>query len=1407
MSSKPPGRKSSGRKSPQERNPQERILADESQRVDDLNQVLGYLNFSSGNTDPKFLSSLNRLYAKALGPGAGALYKGLPAWLTIQQWLVDQLEVLRQSNPAFAQSQQASRVIELVWRSLLPDYLDYHSDLLFHQQPEGVFNGLFLGRAIEAVLKQAGPWDQVDRIVSGAIQQINDYVGYRPVATLEGHDLEPYDHEWVGPIPLFIRGVGVAFGPYYELLERTLKILRETSEGILRAAQFDLGRLDEICMDPRAYDFDHPVNTRPNYYFGQWDPHLVDSSGYYRRFVLQQVTVDALMARVLSTKELPNDELITEAAAVLAGTMLMASGICGASPTSIASTTTVMELLTIIASYRDAFYIEYLPRLEGKHAKRLEAEAKIRRQPLGGARQELNTTLGRLRAAQVERVQVARIFARMGNAQAAKEEADDVQVPSARILCRIDCLLTIGNQLLHRKELSPAELHKAAQIPEQIEDLVRRGIACGALVDPWNILGFGGNFNRFSGSDTSVPDDRVHELVEIMELCFGLLSRIWREAAARDMQDLCDQTESCFRKLSQWWRQFAAHQVSDIHATDPQIALESAQLVARALQLWHRGGASAGDLKFWSPHAQIFDSPKAYALVIEALLDREDFVGSRALLIHWLSQVSRVGISSGSIAYSDFARRWMERLLDPSRRSKTSPTQSWSLIEKFFAYVESNAEEYWQAPVFELLDGRRKRSSEKSDLEPGLDEDDTDNPFGSAYEDFIYKDTTDDGVEGPVYETGLGNDEEFIAESKRIGEHLIFLSGLAHMWKQVAESGAWLCYPESNAEPEAIKERIKEVLVGWIDSAISQRNGLLRLLDQIQKYAIPTGATDADSMTKYDRQRVAKESLIEKILSTAVETMDACKMLLGIQLAHFQDAQGSTWWKSFESITQDDRGAIELYGHLMGARREQVEPSFRKYLTAIRNEPLLYVSLARGGNPKDILLARSRRRTLTHLLTWLPRQGFYHFAGLLIATARQMEAHNHVGHGAVTEFDDLFQIAFKSMVRCLIRNAYQWSEGQVAPKRSKKIRDCPSAVGQGPLGDLACVELENLVDRNLPEPEPDFLVPLLEQLTEGLLGHWLSHSRTLRLSVLEVVDSPKRWAPLSEFIQKYGQRIFTQVFLSLPHVRAILHQGVDNWLQQAMINRDSPEAEPLLDAIDAGEIGFEEATDRLGVVFEAIIDHYAEYKDYNTTTTQSDRGEMLYMFLDFLRLRVRYDRVSWNLKPVFWAHEVLVHTGCQRSAIQWRRALSDRVSNESDAYLEKLQKLQKTYAMMMTSVADRLNERFIKPMTIDRMRALIRPAMRQLRSSDQQESRAFDLLVQELHLMMREPTGVGLEVPAWLMVLQEEVDRVLDQEQNSLPSNRLERAIPLVSLSLEEVRSQLIANQTMDQSLRGAGND
>jgi hypothetical protein len=54
----------------------------------DLVQVLGYLNFSSGQPESKTLAALNRIYARAL---PGGPYEGMPAWLQIQQWLQDAL--------------------------------------------------------------------------------------------------------------------------------------------------------------------------------------------------------------------------------------------------------------------------------------------------------------------------------------------------------------------------------------------------------------------------------------------------------------------------------------------------------------------------------------------------------------------------------------------------------------------------------------------------------------------------------------------------------------------------------------------------------------------------------------------------------------------------------------------------------------------------------------------------------------------------------------------------------------------------------------------------------------------------------------------------------------------------------------------------------------------------------------------------------------------------------------------------------------------------------------------------------------------------------------------------------------------------------------------------------------------
>ena len=339
--------------------------------------------------------------------------------------------------------------------------------------------------------------------------------------------IQPYDHEWVRPIPLWIRGAGVAVGPYRELVETALAILDAADPAILFDAMFALDQLDELAMDPRAYDFDHPVNKRPNYLFGQWDMNKLDNAGRCRRFVLQQAALDAMLDRLHHRGRLPRKQVLFEEAAVLAGTMLMGSGISGNRPDAHDSTVTLATLVEKIAVYRDAFYEQLLRKLKGQHAERLRAEAigvaaAVRRRPAAfqpfpgraprravGARPPGATVRGHR-------------LHRSGPRQAAV-----VPVASARMTCEMRCRMAAAHLAVERGKLDEA----AAELPP-IEDLLHRAIGCGAMVDPWNILGFGGEYSLFPAIENTVHDHRVDELLDTMGDIFALYGRIHKAAAA-----------------------------------------------------------------------------------------------------------------------------------------------------------------------------------------------------------------------------------------------------------------------------------------------------------------------------------------------------------------------------------------------------------------------------------------------------------------------------------------------------------------------------------------------------------------------------------------------------------------------------------------------------------------------------------------------------------------------------------------------------------------------------------------------------------------------------------------------------------------------------------------------------------
>jgi hypothetical protein len=1347
-------------------------------------EVLGYLNFSSGAADPRFLQNVNCLFeATDASPG-----RAEPTWQAMHRFLAKTLQDLHGRSEAFRQIDQVEAVLALVFDKTLPGYRQFHADLLFHQSDESLFQPLFIGRACEAVLQQGGPWDEADRIVRGAIAQLNDYLGHRPVAVLRTQQkIQPYAHEWVRPIPLFIRGVGVGVGRYHDLISHALAILEGIDSSLQFDSMFDLELLEELAVDPRAYDFDHPVNKRPNYLFGQWDLGKLDNSGRCRRFVLQQVSLDAMMERVDHRGSLPYEEMLFEAAAVLAGTVLMGARISGNRPEAHDSSVTLSSLVQQIAVYRDTFYERLLAQMRGPHAERLQAEALAVRQPFGGVRQHFNQHLARRRAEQLQHVHLAELFARMGYTEAAQRQARVVPVASARLKCDIHCRLTTAHLAVEEVHSAaggspgrrPAgvpgapgrgSLEHAARLLEESIGLLHRAIECGALVDPWNILGFGGQYSLFPSPENSVYDHRIDELIGLVGSIFTVGVQIQKEAAAIGITAQEKEVSQRLDVLADWWDKFATIGVGSVESFSGRETRESADHVASALRAWHEAGAASGDLAFWRERAEQFRSAKAYALVVDALLEQRSPVASMALLVQWLSQADQIPLAEEDYSFHNLALDWMQDLwddLDDAESDRQTPPQRWALARKFLDYLEANAEEYWEVPRFELAGEESAGGEEEGD--------EVDDIYGAAYEGVTFRGSTEDDVEGEMLEGGETGGEptdfELVGEAERIVGRLTFLATLAQLWKLVAVASFGKRPGVPGAPPAAERE---PVLAGWLDQALKNRRQLLDLLGTVYRYRIPLPRGTQEALMEYERRRSVKEMLLEQIIATCVETGDAVRMVR-VVMDRPSPAEGQEAW---EEPAEAALKAV-LRGDPQGVRKV-----WRRLISTFGAQTLLYVALARSGHPQRIVASRGLQAVLRRLLAYLPRLGLLQETVQLISTIQEMETNHPVGPGAITEFDQMFKIGCRAIVRSLVAASEGWGEP----------------------------------DETLPSDDGE-LIAFLEQATEALLRAWLIHSRGVRLSVLEAVNSRGPWNELKQFIEQYGGDLFTQRFMNHGNLRGILHQGVDTWLGSLAEEPDEEDHFRLLDDLGS-RVPREEAVRWLSMAMEAVVENYAEYIDYNSTTTQSDRGDMLYTLLDYLRLLASYDRVAWNLQPVVLAHEVLVRSGHDEAADVWRAAVAERTSGIAEDHLKRFQRLNRKYGMRLPSIADRLGERFVRPLVVDRLCALIEPAVDEAHErsrpadalpgnapdsdapdSDAPDSSApdsdgpgaFARLEEGIQEFTRDVSGAGFDVPAWLEALEQEVDRVLSDgpEEEELPDPQL--PVVQVMLTREEVRRQVQA--------------
>lgn len=1530
-----------------------------------VRDILGYLNFSTGSRDVRFASAWNALYEALAERGSTEIWRDALATLRTE------LATLAETSDVFRDSRQATRLLELV-EETLSEYRIFHRDSLFHQKNEFLFNSFFLARICRLTTARFAFGDD-ENLVADVVRQANDFLGYRPIPTLEGAERhEPNEREWVSLVPLYLEGVGAAFGPYREVVEKTLEILRSTDDDILREASFDPTKLREFALNPRAYDFDHPVNRRPNYSFGSWDDRCIDADGRYRRFVVHQTTLDAIMARVWEEKdEKRRAEYVYEAAAVTAGTALMASGVSGGCVQAHDSTVSLSTLMPAIAAYRDAFYERLILRVPDRaHRERLTAEAARLFQPFAGARQSLNRSLAKRRADQLQRFSLARTFARMGYFKEAERQARIIETPSARILSRIDSLITKAHLAADSGRV--AEGSKCA---EEIEDLLRRGLACGAFPDPWSILGFGAQYSLFPGVESVVHDHRLDGFVDLLNDIFDLYSRLQKEAAATGDFDLRVDLSDRMSDLAGWWDQFGSDETSSVEGFSGLAVWESAAKVSTALAAWRQAGGAVGDVAFWRRHVERFGSPKAFVLLAEALLDKNDLISSASLLIYWLDRSETIPLTEGDYSFCSIAFAWIEQVwgapsgtgeskretkrLSAGRRggadaetSRDEYLRRWNLTKSFLDRLEANAGENWTIPTLRLdpdrfdkklafrtenpiladlarrlilatkfvgyspigtpklvvkatfkdaaraidpenlpspeeferfyadnadvfpkfltyrvfmqialnelrmsaserrryqeyvfgveksisvsnpdFDADAGKTARKNDgasaptsveeenerrkaelwnevirafeengdeesltaaeelrasngLEPEdverlirrlLDDDlddaeddetrkndetarpgsaavefesfddegEVDDPwsddgedderergidplYGAAYDNMSFRDSAEDGVDDDVVEgkgakfSDEGDDYEFAQETDRVNEALSFVYSTAKLWKFAAGKSPILRGAAATASSEPFDdETLSDArlrLEGWLEQANVFERDLYELLDQASRFRIPKPNGTAEALAEYDQLRGTKEILLDRVIWTIVEVEDAVVFLK----AALRDERSEKYAKPWKSK------ALETFGAMLRGDSKRTRRLWPELIARFENETLLYIPTSRGGDAKAIVDCRRLQQVVTRLFEYAPRLGLFVETFQLLRCVQKMERARLSAPGSITEFDRLVETATRGLTETLAESSKYW---RLKP--------------DGPFAS-----------------NDEALVAYLERTMDALLRRWLSHSQHIRISSVEAISTPGQWNALKNFIQEYGADLFTQSFLNFRNIRAILHQGTRVYLTTLCdLKRENDEVEfgdKLATRIVEGTENLDRAAGLLEIALECVAENYSEYVDYNSTTTQSDRGENLYALLDFLRVLANYERIAWNLKPVYWAHDALIRAGRREAAELWKRNVKTKSADLSQESLRNYNNLTERYGFCLQSARERLSERFVRPLDVAQMCGLVFDAITEARRGDESNP-VFQELKRQIDEFAKAPGGAGFETPEWLNALQDEV--------------------------------------------------
>jgi hypothetical protein len=326
----------------------------------------------------------------------------------------------------------------------------------------------------------------------------------------------------------------------------------------------------------------------------------------------------------------------------------------------------------------------------------------------------------------------------------------------------------------------------------------------------------------------------------------------------------------------------------------------------------------------------------------------------------------------------------------------------------------------------------------------------------------------------------------------------------------------------------------------------------------------------------------------------------------------------------------------------------------------------------------------------------------------------------------VSEFDLLFRIGYRSLMVKLVDLLGTWEQTRSDNERSTGI------VGQ--------------------------VVSHFSHL-------WSRYISNVRISELERRRTSRQWKQTEEFITSYGRGIFTQAFMTEGSLRGILHHGPAAYLTDLLAGETDEEPTALLRALTSGELSIDKAAEEIDFIARSVLENYDVYRDYNTTTPQSDYGENLHLLLELLRRKTEYERHRWALEPAYIAHNILVRKGRFEWAALVREAFVRETRSTAEMIISGLVETEKRCGFHLQTVRSRINEGFVGQLRLDEVLGL---AERSLSEDSAAAGNAFDSLLKDVEEFCDLHQGSGIDIPEWLRQLENTVDRVLDEKEGRL---------------------------------------